>query len=84
MPRSDRDAECQPGLVWPYVVLRWQEQAPVLVLWVAHDDNSIELREVETGLINGDLVEVRANLMAREKIITRGSLFIDRAATSGS
>jgi cobalt-zinc-cadmium efflux system membrane fusion protein len=50
-------------------------------LWVAHDDKSIELREIQTGLTNGDLVEVRANLKAGEKIITRGSLFIDRAAT---
>lgn len=53
-------------------------------VWVAHDDNSIELREIETGLTNGDLVEVRSNLRAGEKIVTRGSLFIDRAATSGS
>lgn len=50
-------------------------------LWVAHDDKSIELRQIETGLINGDLVEVRSNLQAGEKIVTRGSLFIDRAAT---
>lgn len=53
-------------------------------LWVAHEHNSIELREVETGLTNGDLVEVRSNLKAGEKVVTRGSLFIDRAATSGS
>jgi membrane fusion protein, heavy metal efflux system len=52
-------------------------------LWVAHDDQSIELREVETGLTNGDLVEVRSNLKAGEKVVTKGSLFIDRAA-SGS
>jgi cobalt-zinc-cadmium efflux system membrane fusion protein len=52
-------------------------------LWVVHDDKSIELRQIETGLINGDLVEVRANLAPGEKIVTRGSLFIDRAA-SGS
>ena len=52
-------------------------------LWVAHDDKSIELRQIETGLTNGDLVEVRTNLKAGEKIVTRGSLFIDRAA-SGS
>jgi membrane fusion protein, heavy metal efflux system len=52
-------------------------------LWVVHDDKSIELRKIETGLTNGDLVEVRANLQAGEKIVTRGSLFIDRAA-SGS
>jgi len=53
-------------------------------VWVAHDDNSIELREIEIGRTNGDLVEVRGNLSAGEKIVTRGSLFIDRAATSGS
>jgi cobalt-zinc-cadmium efflux system membrane fusion protein len=52
-------------------------------LWVAHDDKSIELRNIQTGLTNGDLVEVRTNLKAGEKIVTRGSLFIDRAA-SGS
>jgi membrane fusion protein, heavy metal efflux system len=52
-------------------------------LWVAHDDKSIELREITTGLTNGDLVEVQANLKPGEKIVTRGSLFIDRAA-SGS
>jgi cobalt-zinc-cadmium efflux system membrane fusion protein len=48
---------------------------------VVHDDKSIELRDIETGLINGDLVEVRTNLKAGEKVVTRGSLFIDRAAT---
>ncbi|WP_291692354.1 efflux RND transporter periplasmic adaptor subunit [Bradyrhizobium sp.] len=52
-------------------------------LWVARDDRSIELRTIETGFINGDLVEVRKNLEAGEKVITKGSLFIDRAA-SGS
>jgi len=50
-------------------------------LWVVHDDKSIELREIETGLTNGDLVEARTNLKAGEKIVTKGSLFIDRAAT---
>jgi membrane fusion protein, heavy metal efflux system len=50
-------------------------------LWVVHDDKSIELRDVETGLTNADLVEVRSNLKAGEKIVTKGSLFIDRAAT---
>jgi cobalt-zinc-cadmium efflux system membrane fusion protein len=50
-------------------------------LWVARDDKSIELREIQTGLTNGDLVEVRTNLKAGEKVITKGSLFIDRAAS---
>jgi cobalt-zinc-cadmium efflux system membrane fusion protein len=50
-------------------------------LWVARDDKSIELREVETGLTNGNLVEIQKNLKAGEKIVTKGSLFIDRAAS---
>jgi cobalt-zinc-cadmium efflux system membrane fusion protein len=52
-------------------------------LWVAHEDKSIELRQIKTGLINGDLVEVEGNLKPGEQIVTTGSLFIDRAA-SGS
>jgi membrane fusion protein, heavy metal efflux system len=50
-------------------------------LWVAGDDKTIELREVETGLTNGNLVEIRNSLKAGEKIVTKGSLFIDRAAS---
>lgn len=52
-------------------------------VWVAHDDKSIELRQIKTGLTNGDLVEVTSNLKPGEQIVTKGSLFIDRAA-SGS
>jgi cobalt-zinc-cadmium efflux system membrane fusion protein len=50
-------------------------------LWVANDDKTLELREVQTGLINGDYVEVRSNLKPGEKVVVRGSLFIDRAAS---
>jgi membrane fusion protein, heavy metal efflux system len=52
-------------------------------VWVAHPDHSIELRKIKTGLVNGDLVAVDGNLTAGEQIVTKGSLFIDRAA-SGS
>jgi len=50
-------------------------------LWVAHDDKSLELRQIKTGLINGDYVEVRSNLRPGEKVVVKGSLFIDRAAS---
>ena len=50
-------------------------------LWVAGDDKTLELREVQTGLINGDYVEVKSNLKPGERVIVRGSLFIDRAAS---
>jgi cobalt-zinc-cadmium efflux system membrane fusion protein len=52
-------------------------------VWVAHPDKTIELRQIKTGMTNGDLVEVNGNLKPGEQIVTRGSLFIDRAA-SGS
>ena len=51
-------------------------------LWVAHDeDRTLELRQVQTGLTNGGLVEVKTNLKPGEKVVTKGSLFIDRAAS---
>lgn len=51
-------------------------------VWVAHtDDKTIELRQIKPGLINGDLVEVASNLKPGEQIVTKGSLFIDRAAS---
>jgi cobalt-zinc-cadmium efflux system membrane fusion protein len=50
-------------------------------VWVAHEDKSIELRQIKTGLANGDLVEVEGNLKPGERIVTKGSLFIDRAAS---
>ena len=50
---------------------------------VAHDDDkTIELRVIKTGLVNGNLVEVSGNLRPGERIVTKGSLFIDRAASS--
>ena len=52
-------------------------------VWVAHEDKTIELRQVKIDLTNGDLVEVKGNLTPGELIVTKGSLFIDRAA-SGS
>lgn len=50
-------------------------------IWVARDDKSVELRRIKTGLVNGDLVEVTENLKPGEQIVTKGSLFIDRATT---
>src|SRR6266568_1618249 len=52
-------------------------------IWVAREDKSVELRQIKIGLINGSLVEVTSNLKPGEQIVTKGSLFIDRAA-SGS
>jgi cobalt-zinc-cadmium efflux system membrane fusion protein len=71
----------QPSVGVPKQALIYEgSQARV---WVAHDDKTIELRRVTTGLTNGDLVEVVANLKPGEQIVTKGSLFVDRAV-SGS
>ncbi len=49
-------------------------------VWVVHDDHSIEQRAIKTGLSNGGSVEVREGLEVGEKVIGKGSLFVDRAA----
>jgi cobalt-zinc-cadmium efflux system membrane fusion protein len=69
----------RPGVGVPKQALIYEGEH--VRLWVAHDDKSIELRDIETGLTNGDLMEIRTNLKAGERIVTKGSLFIDRAAT---
>ncbi len=50
-------------------------------VWVVRDDQSIELRRVKLGLTNGRMVQVLSGVLAGEKVVSQGSLFIDRAAT---
>ncbi|WP_407184350.1 efflux RND transporter periplasmic adaptor subunit [Bradyrhizobium centrosematis] len=58
-------------------------EADKVRIWVAREDKSVELRQITIGLVNGNLVEVTSNLTPGEQVVTKGSLFIDRAA-SGS
>ena len=51
-------------------------------IWVAHEDKTIELRQIKTGLTNGRMIQVIEGINAGERVITRGSLFIDRAASA--
>lgn len=51
-------------------------------VWVVSPDRSIELRAIKTGLVAGRMIEVRDGLKRGEQVITKGSLFIDRAAAS--
>jgi cobalt-zinc-cadmium efflux system membrane fusion protein len=51
-------------------------------VWVAHDDRTIELREIKTGLINGSVTQAVEGIKAGERVVTKGSLFIDRAASA--
>jgi cobalt-zinc-cadmium efflux system membrane fusion protein len=47
---------------------------------VVREGNLIGLREIKVGRGADGLVEVRDGLKAGERVVTRGSLFIDRAA----
>jgi membrane fusion protein, heavy metal efflux system len=49
-------------------------------VWVVRDDHSIEPRKIRPGLANGQMVQVLDGLRLGEKVVTKGSLFIDRAA----
>ena len=49
-------------------------------VWVVHDDQSVERRAIKSGLSNGNYVQVVEGLSIGEKIVTRVSLFVDRAA----
>jgi membrane fusion protein, heavy metal efflux system len=53
------------------------EQARV---WVVGAGDSLALREISTGRISNGMVEVLAGLSADEKVVTSGTVFIDRAA----
>jgi cobalt-zinc-cadmium efflux system membrane fusion protein len=53
-------------------------------VWVVRDDKGIELRPIKVGLTNGNLVEVLGGLAPSDRVVTRGSLFIDRVATASA
>jgi cobalt-zinc-cadmium efflux system membrane fusion protein len=50
-------------------------------IWIVRDDNAIELRRIKVGLTNGAMIQVVEGLRLGDRVITKGSLFIDRAAT---
>ena len=49
-------------------------------VWVAGDDHTIGLRDITVGRHGDNLTEVTSGLQAAEKVVTKGSLFIDHAA----
>ncbi len=52
-------------------------------VWVVQGERALGLRVIRTGRESRGLVEVLAGLRAGERVVTRGSLFIDRAAQPG-
>jgi membrane fusion protein, heavy metal efflux system len=53
-------------------------------VWVVRDDKGIELRPIKVGLTNGSAVEVLSGLEPSDRVVTKGSLFIDRVATAAA
>jgi cobalt-zinc-cadmium efflux system membrane fusion protein len=49
-------------------------------VWVADGDGNLTLRPIRIGRSDGDMVEVADGLSVGERVVTSGSLFIDRAA----
>jgi membrane fusion protein, heavy metal efflux system len=49
-------------------------------IWIARSDKGIELRKIKVGLTSGPMIQVTEGLRPDERVITKGSLFIDRAA----
>jgi cobalt-zinc-cadmium efflux system membrane fusion protein len=49
-------------------------------VWVAGDGDTLGLREIRTGRISEGMVEVPTGLSPGEKVVTSGTVFIDRAA----
>jgi membrane fusion protein, heavy metal efflux system len=72
--------DSQAPAVTEEAIVREGDQARV---WVVLANNTVELRSIRTGRTNDGMVEVLSGLQAGERVVTRGSLFIDRAARPG-
>ena len=53
-------------------------------VWVVREDNTVELRKIKTGIASGNFVQIVEGLKAGERLVTKGSLFIDRLAAPGA
>ena len=51
-------------------------------VWVARSDKSIEVRQIKTGITRGGQIQVLQGLQPGEIVVTKGSLFVDQAASS--
>jgi cobalt-zinc-cadmium efflux system membrane fusion protein len=58
------------------------DTARVWVVREKDDEKAIELRRIKVGLTNGNMVEVLKGLASGDRVVTKGTLFIDRVASS--
>jgi cobalt-zinc-cadmium efflux system membrane fusion protein len=69
-------AETMAPAVAEEAIIREGDTARVWIL----DNGTLALRPIKTGRVSHGMVEVVEGLRAGEQVVTRGSLFIDRAA----
>lgn len=74
----DSDGEPMPAVPLEAVIYEGSNAH----VWVVGDDQYIELRSIKLGQSSGRLIQVLDGLQLGEKIVTRGSLFIDRMASA--
>ena len=90
---ENADGALKPGMFANFSIITGQvSTAPAVPLsavvyegerarvWVASDGGSLALREIRTGRSSDGMVEVLAGLSAGERVVTSGTVFIDRAA----
>jgi cobalt-zinc-cadmium efflux system membrane fusion protein len=51
-------------------------------IWLARGDETVESRTVRVGRIEDGMVEILEGVLAGDKVVTSGALFIDRAAVA--
>jgi cobalt-zinc-cadmium efflux system membrane fusion protein len=50
-------------------------------VWLVRDDKGIEVRRIKVGLTDGNMIEVLEGLAPGDRVVSKGSLSIDRVAT---
>jgi len=93
---SNPDGKLKPQMFASFSIITSGESAALAVpeeavvregdaarVWVVQGHSDLALREIRTGRTNNGMVEVLEGLKPGEKVVTRGSLFIDRAAQPG-
>lgn len=74
----DSDGELMPAVPLESVIYEGSNAH----VWVVGDDQGVELRQIKLGQSSARLIQVLDGLRPGEKIVTRGSLFIDRMAVA--
>jgi cobalt-zinc-cadmium efflux system membrane fusion protein len=91
----NREGLLKPQMFANFTILTGKESAAVGVsqsavvyegesarVWVSTPDGALSLRQIRTGRSNDAMVEVVSGLSPGERVVVRGAVFIDRAATS--